>query len=258
MLSKESKSRERILLYGPWNTGKTTSYFEIAKLYRKTKTVGKFYVLDTDYTTERTVEEYPGCEENMQFTTSVDIDEIDTTLSKYKAKSTAEDWLVIDTASELWEICQNAFTQKIMGKDLADWTLEYRKANPDGGNALTGAYGANWDVIKKMYGGLVQEIVRFPGHVLVTAKAKDVQQPDRKGEGGDTAEIRGTYGPFGVRPAGEKNLPYLFHTVLWMGEKKVGDWVYSSVKDRGRERVMGGKMDNFVASYLMKVAGWTM
>lgn len=258
MLSKPTKSRERILLYGGWNTGKTTAYFETAKLYRKTGTNGRFYVVDTDYTTERTVEEYAGCDENMVFCTSVDIDEIDRSLSAFRGAAGNDDWLVIDTGSELWEMCQGAFTEKVFGRDIADWTLEYRMKNPDGGSALAGAYGANWDVIKKMYGGLVQEMLRWPGHVLVTAKAKEIQQPDRKGDGGDSAEIRTTYGPFGLRPAGEKNLPYLFHTVLWMAEKKPGEWVYSSVKDRGRERVMGGEMGNFVASYLMKVAGWTM
>lgn len=239
--------RERILLMGGWGVGKSTAAVDIWE-----KTDSNMYVIDTTYEADRN---FDG-NNPTSITRVEEWSEYMPAVKKARIKGEVGDWLVIDRMDTVWEQAQNGFVEEVFGKSADEWFLEYRKEKS--GHPLAGEYGMNWNVIKKMYGAFMTEVMRFPGNVLVTARAENVTQPNRDGTGGDSPEIRQEYGKFGVKPAGEKNMPFLFHTVLWLNEPQQGQWVFTTVRDRGREQVKGKAMKSFVESYLVEVAGWNI
>ena len=239
--------RERILLIGGWGVGKSTAATEIAK------NVERMFVVDTTFEASR----------NFQGVDSVDIrhvedwDEYIQSVSDIRKVAQEQDWLVIDRIDPVWDMAQAGFSEKAFGKEIQDWFVEY-KADQKTGHPFAGEYGINWAIIKRMYSAFMTEVMRFPGHVLVTSKVEQVQQPSRDGQGGDAPEVRAVFSKFGVRPAGEKNLGFMFHTVLWLQEVRQGIWTYTTIRDRNREQVSGKEMRSFVTSYLVPVAGWRL
>jgi hypothetical protein len=238
--------RERILLIGGWGVGKSTAAVEIAKQ------VGRTFVIDTTFEADRNFGSVAVDTRHVE-----DWDEYMDAVRDVRCSAGTEDWLVIDRVDPVWDMAQAGFSEKAFGKQIEDWFVEY-KAEQKTGHPFAGEYGINWAIIKRMYGAFMTEVMRFPGHVIVTAKTELLQQPNRDGTGGDSAELRSMLGKFGVRPAGEKNLGFMFHTVLWLQEVRQGIWTYTTIRDRNREQVAGKEMKNFVTSYLIPIAGWRL
>jgi|SRR5215469_446804 len=238
--------RERILLMGGWGVGKSTAIADIAQNIE-----GRMFVVDTTYEAERN---FDGLS-NVVADTVRDWDDYLTGVRKATIKGGPDDWLAVDRIDPVWDAAQNGFIEKVFGKTADDWFLEYRKESS--GHPLAGEYGMNWAVIKKMYGAFMTEVMRFKGNVVVTARADQITVPNRDGTGGDSQEVRMVFEKYGVKPAGEKNLGFLFHTVLLMAEPKPGEWTYTTVRDRNREQRKSQPVEHgFVAAYLMPVAGW--
>lgn len=239
--------RERILLIGGWGVGKSTAAVSIAKM-----TESEVYVVDTTYEADRNFGEGMAEIHHVE-----EWDDYMAAVSMIRTVGRVDDWLVVDRIDPVWDMAQAGFSEKAFGKNIEDYFVEAKK-DQKAGHPFSGEYGTNWSVIKRMYGAFMTEVMRFPGHVLVTAKAEPVQQPNRDGSGGDSVELRQVYQKFGVRPAGEKNLGFMFHTVLLLNEVRQGEWTFTTIRDRNREQVSGKKMTNFVTSYLMPIAGWTL
>lgn len=237
--------RERILLMGGWGVGKSTAIADIAE-----KIDSRVYVIDTTYEAERN---YPGLD-NVVVSTVETWDDYITGVRKATIKGGRDDWLAIDRIDPVWDQAQNGFIEKVFGKTADAWFIEFRAEQS--GHPLAGEYGMNWAVIKKMYGAFMTEVLRFKGNVIVTARADPVQMPNRDGSGGDSAEVRAEFGKFGVKPAGEKNLGFLFHTVLLLAEPRQGEWTYTTIRDRNRPQMKNEPMKGFTESYLVAVAGF--
>jgi hypothetical protein len=239
--------RERILLMGGWGVGKSTAAVKVAE-----RADGKMFVIDTTYEGDRNFQGMDGVEVNRVEDWDAYLD----TVRRVRGVGSDNDWLVVDRIDPVWDMAQAGFSEKAFGKEIGDWFVEF-KADGKSGHPFAGEYGVNWAVIKRMYASFMTEVMRWPGHVIVTAKAEPVQQPSRDGSyAGDSAELRGVFGKFGVRPAGEKNLGFMFHTVLLLNEVRQGEWTYTTIRDRNREQVEGRQMKNFVTSYLVPIANW--
>lgn len=246
--------RERILLMGGWGVGKSTAATTIARYAASTKSDARLYVLDTTYEAERNFMDNPG---NVEIATVETWDDYMKSIKAFRAKAKPTDWLVVDRIDMVWDQAQQGYSEKAFGKEIQDWFVEYRKDHTSG-HAFSGDYGVNWVTIKRMHSAFMTEVMRFPGNVLVCAKSENVVQPNRDGKGGDSPEVRAEFGRFGVRPAGEKNLGFMFHTVLLLSSPKQGEWVFTTIRDRMREQVKAKPMKDFVSSYLIGVAGWKL
>lgn len=239
--------RERIMLMGGWGVGKSTAISDIAR-----HVDGRVYLIDTTYEAERN---YPG-QDNVVIESVESWDDYLTGVRKATIRGGRDDWLAIDRIDPVWDMAQNGFIEKVFGRSADDWFVEYRKESA--GHPLAGEYGMNWTVIKKMYGAFMTEVMRFKGNVIVTCRAEQLREPNRDGKGGDSMELRVEYGKFGVKPAGEKNMGFLFHTVLWLAEPQSENWIFSTVRDRNRGIIKGRQLRSFTEDYLLKEGGWSV
>lgn len=253
-------SRERILAMGGPGAGKTTAWVKWAQWYRKRNEEGKFFVIDTDATTERSLSGDSSWVENVEVVEPWGWDEYLATVRDFRKKAVRErnDVLVIDSVDKVWDEAQSGFTDKCFGKGIDEWFVEFRRDSEKGGSPFAGEYGVNWQVINKMYAAFMMEVARFPGHVYCTTPAVPVKI-DTKGSGkGDSKEIVNLYGRLGFRPQGQKNLSHQFHTVLLMSDAGKGDWRMQTAKDREREMMGGVEVGDWVVNYLVKVGGWKL
>jgi hypothetical protein len=255
MLTSHDPAAERILALGLYGSGKTKSWADIAKWYRTSGTPGMFYVLDTDNTTLRTLTGYEGWEQNVVRQDVPDWETLTALTDEFFAKATQDDWLVIDSIDQAWTGVQDYYTEQVFGKDSADFFLQAKLAGQSG-HPLADGFGQNWQVINKLYQRWVGKVIRWPGHVYACTPSQAVVEPNASGKGGDSREIRETFGRYGVRPAGQKALGFQFHTVLLMQSPSRDEWKITSVKDRSRELLVGAPNLDFVVSYLLPVGGW--
>lgn len=259
MLTKVKPARERILLMGTFGAGKSNAWCTVAAWLRRTKSPGKIYVVDTDHAADRLSEGYDDFFVNVVAENVWDYKEARAAVAKFrKAKPTKEDWLVVDLADKLWKYAQDFYIEEAFGKDAASYFLE---AKVDGvkGNALSQeAYGANWQIINQQYNALMNDIQRWPGHIMFCTPSSVVQEPNSSGKGGDDKETRQAYGQFGVKPDGQKALGFQFFTVIWMIPMGREQWRFTSIKDLNRDRPVNQPMTDFVMDYLVPVAGWSL
>lgn len=254
MLRSNDPAKERILVTGIYGVGKTEGWVSIARWYRRLETPARFHVLDTDNTTLRTLSTDDDWERNV---TRYDIDSwdrlVETTEHLYE-QADENDWLIVDSIDWAWQAVQDYFTMQVFGENSADYFLQVRRAGQSG-HPLSSEYGVNWQVINKLYQRWIMRVIRWPGHVYACTPSQPVAEPNLGGKGGDSKEIRETFGRFGVRPAGQKNLGFQFHTVLLM--QYLGDsWTITSLKDRSRRLLVSEPVIDFVVTYLLGVAGW--
>lgn len=259
-LHTDSRSRERILLMGPWNSGKTYTYCSIAAWARRTGSEAQFYIIDTDNAVDRVGEEF-GAEfyNNVEIQVTIDWNVMRTALDSYIEKGKRDDFLIVDMVDKVWDRVQDHFIEEVWGKNADAFMLEYRKTSA--GNPLNeeGGWGINWQVINKLYYRFMNDMIqRWPGHVVCCTPAEQVKMPDQRGKGGDDADIIRQYGKFGIKPSGQKKLGHYFHTIIATSESNDG-WVITSIKDRGgRERLLRFPVSDFTMDYLVKVAGWEL
>lgn len=245
---------ERILLYGGPGSSKTTSWFDIAKMYQLTGTPGTFYVLDTDATTSRMYQSTYTHLTNLVLNTAFDWPEYRRYLSEYYSKAQPNDWIIVDQISSAWSTVQRYFTNEIFHQDMGDYFLAARKAMSAGDKKLETFQGwTDWTVINAMYHDWLQPILLRPRcHVLATAIADPVaEKTDEK------ASLQ-LFGGFGYKPGGQKHLGYQFHSVLLLSYDPRFKWTMQTPKDRERAIMQGTPNRSFTRDYLMSVAGWRM
>lgn len=249
--------RERILAYGGSGSGKSSIWLNIARWMENTNAQGKVRVIDTDFAWEAYRPTDGSLDNRIVVADAWDWKDFTPAAQRLtRAKDISpDDWLVVDLVDKVWSKAQQGFFEYLTDRPFDEFLADAQKNNVNVG----GEWGSNWGVINKMYSGFMDNIMRWRGHVLCCAPEAEVRQPDRAGKGGDSEQIRNLFGRVGVKPQGQKDLPHIFHTVLLMqaaGSVASPEWRMLSVKDRERALLKGEKVDQFVLSYLMKVAGW--
>lgn len=256
-LHPPGRRRERILTYGGSGSGKSSAWLNVAKWLQQTGAPGKVRLLDTDFAWEAYRPTDGSLDERVVVQDAWDWADFKPGMEKLtRAKDvTNDDWLVVDLIDKAWSKAQQGFFEYLTDRPFDEFMGEAVKNNVNVG----GEWGSNWGVINKMYGGFMDYVMRWRGHVLCCAPMTEVRVPDRMGKGGDTQEIRDLFGRVGFKPQGQKDLPHMFHTVLFMqaaGTAAKPEWRVQSIKDRERPLLKGDRVDQFVMTYLMKVAGW--
>lgn len=267
---------ERILIFGPGGSGKTTNFLNIAKFAQLTKSDAKFFIMDSDFAMDRMLTGYTeipfGIWNDPQFPITEQSRIIVLPVFTWREYMAAmdfisryarpQDWVSVDFISNAWSAVQEHFAMEVFNQDIADYFLKVRKTLKDSDKSLSALEGwTDWQVINPMYKKWVNQLL-FRGryNIYCTAKSDNLSS-DRKPT--EDAQTRQLFLRFGVKPVGQKDLPYQFHTVLYSSKvvnpatQKV-ERTISAVKDRERPEVDGVTVNNFTQDYLVNIARWSL
>lgn len=272
--------RERILLYGPPDAGKTYAWLGIADLAQKTKSTARFHVIDTDRAVLRNLKG-PNAEfnhlKNIEVYQARNIEQAKEASEKILANiDSDDDWIIVDMLSNIWDGMSDWWITKVWDESPVDYWVTVRRdiveAKEEGKGdprEFGGQAGPDWNYITKTY--LAWEFpitIDAPCHVLCTAAESEIQERyDTTGE--RRAQYKST--SF-MAPRGQKLTVHRFHTVLRVN-RTVSFKETTREMTKHKDRVplslwedLGGrgltipmsKGPKFGFDYLKKVAGWSL
>jgi hypothetical protein len=153
-----------------------------------------------------------------------------------------------------WKSVQDYFTAEVFDKDLGNYFLEKRKAKKADQKNLSPFEGwVDWPVINALYNTWLNRLLfRSRGNVLCCTPATDLSRDN------DSEAIVSLYGPYSIKPEGQKSLSFQFSTILATERKKNGQWVLTTIKDRERKELVKAPMSDFTETYLLDVAQWSI
>ena len=255
-LHSPTTAPERILTYGPAGSGKTTGWLNIARFAQLTHSPAHFYAIDTDFAVDRMLEGYPSLD-NIIVYPAMDWDDYDHALKRIQTLAVPGDWVIVDFISNAWYAIQEHFTEEVFHKDIGDYFLQVRKEMEKKSKSL-GAFDGwvDWQVINAMYKRWANNLLyRGKYHLYCTAKS-DTLSSDKQPQ--EDAQTRTLFSRYQIKPVGQKDLPFQFHTLLLTNRNGNGDRTLTAVKDRERKELSGQPISNFTTDYLVKVAGWSL
>lgn len=236
--------REKILVYGNAGSGKSYSWLTLAQRLKD----ATFWVLDTDDAIPRMrAHEFDGLE-NLVVMPCTRWEQYGEALRRARDEAKPGDWVVVDFISSAWQAVQDYFVHEIFGVSSAEYFMRVRAELKEGTKKLETLSGwTDWVVIKKLYGEWLHTLKYelAEQHLFATSPLK-LFGPETP------REIRQTFAGMPGTPAGEKNLPYEFHTILYLEKPAGGEWNMTTVKDRGRVEMDGQRVKNFYLQYYRK------
>lgn len=257
LVPPNERIKERITAFGHAGSGKSSLIYQILQAHK----AADAYVIDMDYSFahERLVQtEYPELEDRVHIET-IDTDwiEFGKAFDRILKEGTEDDWLVIDPGTATWQAVQSWFSTQVHGSDIGAHMARLRKETKDikeFNKELSS--DMTWPVINKLYTeGFYGRYRRWPGHVIVVCEAASVRKD------ADAAE-KAEFGFLGQKPAGQKQIPYIGATNIYLDHSSKDVWRFTTTKDRGRplqEKVEFDATDptgTFAYVYLEDVAGW--
>lgn len=267
MLHAPTSRRERILLFGLEDGGKSTTWLQIAQWLHRTGSPARVYAMDSDMVANWAPDVYPNFDHNVTAYDTYKWEEYKEALSKAESDydPARGDWLVVDTGDRPWAAVQDWYTRVIKEVEVENWVIEHAKSDKFKQHPLTGEYGMNWFYINDQYNRWFQPIIRWRGHVLVCCHEKPLARASgEKGERPDDKELIQLYDKVGVRPEGQKGLSLPMQTVIRLSNNiaRVGsgkiERKLTTVKDKGRDVMQDKAWGDFVVDYLVDVAKWEM
>lgn len=258
--------RERILVEGMKGTGKTFHLLKLARYCLKQGNGAVFRIVDTDDSYYRMLEtEFPDLipEEggNVYVYPVYEWPEYVEAKNILLKEAQQGDWNVIDMADNAWKAVQSYFVAEVFKKDIGDYFLMARKElAAHGDKTAKGKEARNlqpmkgwtdWVVINAMYDSFMLPIIyKGKAHLYMTTGV-DVVSKD------DDEDTRDLYGPFGVKPRGQKNLAHQVHTeFLFQQGDRQGKWEITTIKDRGRRQYDHAPLLDLPKQYFVGVVGW--
>ena len=259
MLHAPHPRRERPLIYGRFNSGKSSCWLSVADWSERTDADITIHLGDTDHAWDA-MRPIDGSLDRIVQVTDLDINDYRPWLDwtkKTRENVRPEDWVVVDMIDKAWTAAQGHYWAQMTGDDvLAEVYLRNQQALASKGREgeyMAGDHGANWGIINKFYNAFFQAVINMPCHVMCIAPATEVRENEKP-------EIRNQF-KVGWKPVGQKDLPHGFHTVLFAAEATEGKWIYTTIRERGpigqkRQMLKGEEVVGFVETYLFGVAGW--
>lgn len=261
---------ERILAYGPAGSGKTTNLLNIAKFANLTKSPSRFFIGDSDFAMDRMIAGYP------ELTFSIFGDpnfnnpdarvvifplfewkDYERFLIEVRRAATPLDWVGIDFIGSAWTAVQEYYVNQVFHQDIGDYFLKVRKEISNDASKLGALEGwVDWAVINPIYKKWVNHLL-FRGryHLYATAKSDNLSSDRKPTEDSQTRQL---FARYQVKPVGQKDLPFQFHTLLLTGRGSNGDRTMTAIKDRERQEVSGTTITSFTTDYLVNIAGWKL
>lgn len=266
---------ERILAYGDGGAGKTTNLLNIAKFAHLTKADIRFHIMDSDFAMDRMITGYPelpfGIWNDPNFPITVESTlniypvfqwrEYTAALDYIQRVARPQDWVAVDFISNAWSAVQDNFVEEVFHQDVGQYFLKVRKTLKDDAKSLGALEGwVDWQVINPMYKSWVNKLL-FRGryNIYCTAKSDNLSNDKKPTEDSQTRQL---FAQYGVKPVGQKDLPFQFHTIL-LNKKIIQPGqpptrTITAVKDRERVECVGITVANFTTDYLVNVAGWKL
>lgn len=245
------RARERVMLYGGYGAGKTRAVLSIAAACPDST----FYITDTDNSYERMLDgpDFRHLNNvNIQVVQQSDFEAMAESLEENCKIAGRDDFVVFDFFDTTWDAVQEYWTDGIYGMEIDEYFMQVKKNRAKQTEEVDRGYvDVDWVTVKKIYARrIANPILNSKCHIIAVCgiKAVDAKRDD--------ADIRRDYSTFRGKPAGNKDAPKWFHSVLLL-EAKADGWVASTIKDREREKLEGDYIENFAKDYLVDIAGWT-
>jgi len=222
--------REKILLGGGTNSGKTLAIIQLAILFPN----NWVYVFDAEGDIELTCEER-GLELPNLIVKNVvpDWDKLRAEYQEAKKLLTSDDWCCFDMMGVFWDMAQNSFSRAVFGESPSQHIIALRR---EAGKADFGGFDGmtDWTVIKRMHNeDIFDDALRWsPFNVLATTSLTDFSPKERVPKAGMEGLMAKE---FGQKLEGEKHNRFRFRTIAIVYQKLDGGrFCYKLVKVKGQ------------------------
>lgn len=272
-----SRGLERLLLFGMEGVGKTRAAMQIVAQTTGPSSPNRFFIIETDNTYDeflespnfnhlKVAEEWRGRQRDDTYTDPTG------SIYLYRVRNWGDyiwameqvydrversDWVIVDNISNMWAEVQTWYVVQAYGKDAASFALDIRKKQIESGNknhTVAEEQFTDWGAINPQYFENIRKKLQDPRcNVLMLALSKKVDDKERD------RTVKATFGPYGVRPEGQKMLAADSRTVLLLTKDlrfNGESYMITSTKDREREKLKNTEWGDFVRDYLVKVGGW--
>lgn len=246
--------RQRILTYGDSMSGKTTGLFEMLM-----KVEGRARTVDTDGSHELILHKcFPSLLDRVQVTTVGSWPEAQEAVNRAFRDSDKDDWVALDSMSDLRDMNMDWATEKVTGKDMGDFFTAWLTASDVSEIKKTGQQGflisnGVYDLANPTWRKVMKQVKLPKCHVYMTAHAQDT------GHDREDALTKSLYRKFGHKPQTEKSVGFDAATVVLMGKSKLGKREMTLVKNWGEQGGDGARdkpYDDFGMEFLFKTQGW--
>lgn len=166
-----------------------------------------------------------------------------------------DDWVVVDDVTWMWADIQQWYIQKMHGTELPEFLMTHRlkeiaNNTPDGKGKSP--ILVEWSVINSIWNREVATpFVNCTSHLYVCAAAKPLRT-----DGRERKEQMDMFSVVGYLPSSQWRIPGQMQTCLYMEKTVLGEWRYTTIKDREREEQEKLPWTDMTMQYLRKVAGW--
>jgi hypothetical protein len=281
------RSRERILAYGSTGVGKT--YAAATIIVKALGPDDTAFIIDADNTWSRTLEtdgqtlglkvreEWIWDEFKNKFVRDEEYEEADGNIVLYHShgggylaheaavgiafdRAERDDWVIIDSMTWLWDDILPWYIKKVYGEDLPDFMIQARIEDVKAGktSAAQGATAGqdrtviDWNFINPRWNKhIAGRIVNAKCHVWLTAEEKPIRTDGRVDN-----QVRMLYEQIGFVPSSQKRLGHQQQTVLNFSVTKTGTFQVTTVKDRGRDKMVKEPWSDLFTGYLKAKGGW--
>lgn len=253
---------ERTLVFGGPDSGKTHTLLTLAKWHQKLGSDAVFYVIATDLSYDRMLGRGGDFSEleNVDYKYVLTMQEFLDAAIKFKKLGRENDWLSVDLLQDAWSAASAEYGERKYGVSLS-------QAWADQGDP--GEYpisGWDYQMPNARYREFMQNnVIRFPGHVLCCTGERRLLGESQSGKTSEREEMQNIFGPIGLKPVGQRDDTFRFHTVLHLDRNGKGEWTIATARDKQRPRLgrvmtngtmRGVPVNDFFWDYLVEVAGW--
>lgn len=263
--------RERLAIFGPPKVGKTHLFFTIAKWHKDLGSDAMFYAVSSD-TSYEVLSMNPEFEEldNITWEDAIHFQDYITHARHFSSLMRPQDWLSVDLMADAWPAAQDEYAKvqtAQAGGNLEDMGDLWATAGKTDEYPIG---GWEWGMPNARYRILANNILlRCPGHVFLVYGQKSLLSDSGSGKTGETAQTKEMFGHLGVKPNGQKDDPWRWHTILQVDSAGEKQQKLATAGERfgyrehvgqrmGNGGVRPAAIDDFFLDYLVKVAKWEM
>lgn len=249
------RAPERLMLWGDAGSHKTSSILDIAKRLPD----ATFRIVECDWSPSVSVmldlmPRYAGL--TNVIVRQVFPDDFDGQLEALqwlRSETLYGDWAVFDSFSHTWEAAQQWFIEhQFTEHEDADAYYLSRRAEKTGKEGDLDGW-MDWPYIKKIHNKLYREIMKTPGHFVLTMEQQKISSDHLAGAN----EEKALFAREKSMPRGRKQFAHVPRTILHLEvDPRSGEATYSGQKDRARELQKDHTNGDFFRDYMVAVAGW--
>jgi len=244
--------REKLLIAGDTNTGKTMTIIHLATVYPNSTVVAFDAEGDIDLTLEEMKASIGVTLPNLVVVNvKPDWYEFVGKYKEFKVKLKPEDWMCFDMMGVFWDLAQIYFARRVFGESPSEHILKLKeqakRTDFAGFDGLT-----EWSLIKRMHNeDVFDDAVRWSDfNVLATTSLTDFSPKEKIPPTGYDYIMANE---FGKKLEGEKHNRYRFRDILIIYVRKDGHFCYKVVKQKNTVMTMPLVEHDFTGRSLIEV-----